>query len=109
MNAARAVSAAWATRGAEDTSAPSVSITTPQTGQQLNGASTTVQVIASDNVGVVKNELYVDGALVATSTAAPFTIKWNTRKAAAGAHELYCKVYDAAGNAAMSTPVTVFK
>ena len=109
VNAAKAVSAAWATRGGEDTTAPSVSITSPQTGQQVTGQSTSVQVIASDNVRVVKNELYVDGVLAATSTTAPFTIKWSTRKATAGAHELQCKAYDAAGNASMSSVVTVFK
>lgn len=109
VNAAKAVSAAWAMRAGDDAVAPSVSITSPQGGQQLSGQSTSVQVDASDNVRVVKNELYVDGVLVATSTAAPFTIKWNTRKAAAGAHELQCKAYDAAGNVGVSSPVTIFK
>ena len=109
VNAAKAVSAALATRGGEDTTAPLVSITSPQGGQQLTGQSTSVQVTASDNVRVVKNELYVDGVLAATSTTAPFTIKWTTRKATAGAHALQCKAYDAAGNAAMSSAVTVFK
>lgn len=109
VNAAKAVSAAWATRSAEDTIAPSVKIASPQSGQQLAGQTTSVQVNASDNVGVVKNELYVDGVLTGTSSTAPFTIKWTTRKAAAGAHELHCKAYDAAGNATVSTPVTVFK
>lgn len=109
VNAAKAVSAAWATRANEDTIAPSVSITSPQGGQQLTGQSTSVQVIAGDNVKVMKNELYVDGVLVATSTTAPFTIKWSTRKAAAGAHELQCKAYDAAGNMGVSSPVTTFK
>ena len=109
VNAAKAVSAAWSTRGEVDTSAPSVSITSPQGGQQLTGPSTSVQVSASDNVRVVRNELYVDGVLVGTSTSAPFAIKWNTRKATVGPHELQCKVYDAAGNAGISTSVTVFK
>jgi hypothetical protein len=109
VNAAKAVSAALATRGREDTTAPSVSITSPQGGQQLTGQSTSVQVSASDNVRVVKNELYVDGVLAATSTTAPFTIKWTTRKATAGAHALQCKAYDAAGNAATSSAITVFK
>jgi subtilisin family serine protease len=109
VNAAKAVSAAWSTRVDQDTIAPSVSITAPQFGQQLTGQSTSVQVVADDNVRVVRNELYVDGVLVATSTTAPFTIKWNTRKAAAGAHELHCKAYDAAGNAGVSSAVTVFK
>jgi subtilisin family serine protease len=109
VNAAKAVSAALATRGGQDTTAPSVNITSPQGGQQLTGQSTSVQVSASDNVRVVKNELYVDGVLAATSTTAPFTIKWTTRKATAGAHALQCKAYDAAGNAATSSAITVFK
>jgi subtilisin family serine protease len=109
VNAAKAVSAALATRGGQDTTAPSVNITSPQGGQQLTGQSTSVQVSASDNVRVVKNELYVDGVLAATSTTAPFTIKWTTRKASAGAHALQCKAYDAAGNAATSSAITVFK
>ena len=109
VNAARAVTAAAANSGGADTIAPSVSITSPQFGQQLTGASTNVQVATTDNTNVIKNELYVDGVLVATSTTAPFTIKWNTRKAASGAHELQCKAYDRAGNAGVSAPVTVYK
>lgn len=109
VNAARAVSAAAATRGVVDLVAPSVSIVSPQSGQQLSGATTSVQVTAVDDVKVVKTELYVDGVLVATATTAPFTMKWNSRKAAAGPHELQVKAYDAAGNAASSAPVTVFK
>jgi subtilisin family serine protease len=109
VNAAKAVSAAAAMRGVADNVAPSVSIMSPQSGQQLSGATTSVQVTAVDNVKVVKTELYVDGVLVTTSTTAPFTMKWNSRKAAAGAHELTSKAYDAAGNAGASAPVTVFK
>ena len=109
VNAARAVSAAAATRGVVDTVAPTVSIVSPQFGQQLSGPATSVQVAAVDNVRVAKAELYVDGVLVATSTSAPFTMKWNSRKAAAGAHELHCKAYDASGNAGSSAPITVFK
>jgi subtilisin family serine protease len=109
VNAARAVNAAAANRGVADTVAPSVSIISPQFGQQLSGPTTSVHVAAVDNVRVVKTELYVDGILVTSSTSAPFTMKWNSRKAAAGAHELQCKAYDAAGNAGSSAPVTVFK
>jgi hypothetical protein len=54
-------------------------------------------------------ELYVDGNLTTTSTTAPFTTKWNTKKAASGAHVLQAKAYDAAGNAGVSTQVTVYK
>ena len=109
VNAGKAVTAAAAARGVADTVAPSISIVAPQFGQQLSGPTTSVQVMAVDNVRVVKTELYVDGVLAATATTAPFTMKWNSRKAAAGAHELQCKAYDAAGNAGSSAPLTVFK
>ena len=64
---------------------------------------------ASDDIGVVKVQLYVDGTLYSTSTLAPFAIKWNPRKAAAGAHTLRCAAYDAAGNVGYSQVVTVYK
>jgi hypothetical protein len=47
--------------------------------------------------------------LKSTSTTAPFTNSWNSRKAASGAHTLVCKAYDAAGNAGVSQTVTVYK
>jgi hypothetical protein len=89
-----------------DTVAPSVSITSPAAGARVSG-NVVVTVSASDNVGVVKVELYVDGVLKATSIASPFTTKWNSRQAAPGNHTLQTKAYDAAGNSALSAPVTV--
>ena len=64
--------------------------------------------LATDNVGVVRVELLVDGALTATATSAPFTTRWNTRKAPPGAHVLQVKAYDAAGNCRFSSPITVY-
>jgi len=71
--------------------------------------NTSVYVNASDNVGVTRVELYVDGVLTSTSASAPFTTKWNTKKAAAGTHNLQARAYDAAGNSGTSNPVTVYK
>jgi hypothetical protein len=51
----------------------------------------------------------VDGRLTASSVTAPFSTSWNSRKAAAGAHTLVCKAYDAAGNIGVSQTVTVYK
>ena len=109
VNASKAVTAALASVGTLDTVAPSVEITSPTTGQRITGTSTTIQVSASDNVRVVKNELYVDGVLTSTSSTAPFTIKWSTRKVAAGSHQLQCKAYDAAGNSGLSAELSVIK
>lgn len=91
-----------------DTTAPTVAITSPTSGASIN-RTVSVSVNTADNIGVVKVELYVDGKLTATSTTAPFTTKWNAQKAAAGAHSLICKAYDAAGNGNASAAVSVNK
>ena len=91
-----------------DTSSPVVSITSPGNGGMLT-ANVTVTVSVGDNIGVVRNELYVDGTLAASSTSAPFTTKWATKKATKGPHTLQCKAYDAAGNVGLSQVVTEYK
>lgn len=63
----------------------------------------------SDNLSVNRVELYVDGKLTATSSSAPFTTKWNTKKAAAGITYSASKAGDAAGNAGVSQQVSVYK
>ena len=93
---------------APDISPPNVTITSPANGAKVS-VNTSVYVTASDNLTVAKVELYVDGKLTATSTSAPFTTKWNTRKATAGSHSLQCKAYDASGNVGSSQIVSVFK
>jgi hypothetical protein len=90
-----------------DTAAPTVSIASPANGATVSGVAS-VAVGVTDNVGVVKVDLYVDGQLTATSNTSPFTTKWNTKKATKGAHALQCRAYDAAGNAALSQTVTVY-
>ena len=92
-----------------DITAPSVAITSPKDGDRLT-ANTQVTVNASDNVGVVRNELYLDGNLVGSSTTAPFSIRLNTKKImGAGSHTLQCRVYDAAGNVGVSQLLKVTK
>jgi subtilisin family serine protease len=109
VNAFRAVSSAPVFQDITDTTPPDVNIISPQAGQKVSASTTRVEVSTGDNVRVVKNELYADGILVSTSTTAPFTTKWNTRKAASGSHQLECKAYDAAGNVGVSPAVTVYK
>ncbi len=87
-----------------DTTPPTISIKSPVNGAKVSGI-VSVLVNASDNVGVKKVELYVDGKLTATSAAAPFTTKWNAKKATIGKHTLQTKAYDAAGNSSISAIV----
>ena len=108
VNAARALVASLAGVGLLDLVSPSVIITAPNSGVAVTG-TVNVEVQANDNVGVIRNELYVDGVLKASSTTAPFTLKWNTRKAARGMHVLECRAYDRAGNVGTSASVTAYK
>lgn len=109
VNAARAVSEAinYAGGGGDD-APPSIRITSPFEGQLISN-SITVYSDATDNVGVTKVELYINGKLSASSTKAPFTISWSTRKLKPGAYALQTKAYDAAGNTALSQVVTVWR
>lgn len=105
VNAAAAVSAA-AGSVAADTQAPTVSIGAPLGGSSVSGLAT-VDVSASDNVGVSKVALQVNGSEVATDTVSPFQFSWDTSKVANGMANVVAVAYDAAGNSKASTTVGV--
>jgi thermitase len=88
-----------------DTTAPTVAITTPTAGATVIGA-VSVAATAQDNVGVTNVVFYVDNAAVAQSSAAPYAFTWDTT-ALSGSHVLKAVAYDAAGNAGVSSIVTV--
>ncbi|MBI5764165.1 MAG: S8 family serine peptidase [Planctomycetes bacterium] len=94
-----------------DQVSPSVVITYPQSGWAAarNQLSVIVLVNATDNVGVTRVELYVDGIIRATSTSSPFTTVWNLASSASGMHTLQCRAYDAAGNVGVSASSVVSK
>jgi hypothetical protein len=89
-----------------DTIAPAVSITSPVEGESL-WCATSVNVVASDNVGVTQVSFYIDGGLQATDSSEPYTFGLNTKKLARGTHILTAKAWDAAGNVATSATVTI--
>ena len=102
VSAAAAVAAAGTTPS--DTTAPTVAIAAP-TGGSVSGP-TTVNVNASDNVGVTRVDLWANGQLVASDAGAPYSFVW-TPPMAGGSTTLTATAYDAAGNNATSPPVTV--
>lgn len=91
-----------------DTTSPTISITSPASGTRVRN-TVKIYVSASDNVGVTKVELYVDGILTSASSTAPFTTSWNPKNATSGNHTIYCKAYDAAGNTANSASIILVK
>ena len=56
---------------------------------------------------MTKVEFYVDGKLLATDTASPYTTTWNPATVALGTHSLTAKAYDAAGHSTTSAAVSV--
>jgi hypothetical protein len=86
---------------ATDTQPPVVSVSESGT-----SGSVTFAASATDNVGVTRVEFDVDGALIGTDTAAPYTLAYDSTKLTNGAHSLVAKAYDAAGNVGTSGTAT---
>src|SRR5262245_18001628 len=95
-----------AAQSSADVTAPSITITSPTTGERVS-RNVTVTAAASDAVGVRSVTFMVDGAVIGTDTKAPYSVRWNTRDAADGSHTLSAQARDAAGNVGTSAPVTV--
>lgn len=91
-----------------DVTAPTVQITSPANGSSVS-KMVKVQVAAKDNVKVAKVELYVDGKFFGSSTSETTTFNWNTSKSGAGSHTLQAVAFDAAGNSAESSLITVYR
>jgi len=91
---------------ARDTQAPAVAVSSPTAGSTVQGL-VPVNATATDNYGVMKVELYVNGTLKATDTIAPYQFSWDTTGLANGSANVSAKAYDAASNQGLSTSVTV--
>src|SRR5207247_1867826 len=89
-----------------DTSPPTVSITSPSSGSTHSG-TLTVPTCDAPLVGALP-VFYLDGAnLGGEDTSAPYSVSWDTTGASNGAHTLTARARDAAGNATTSSAVTV--
>lgn len=104
VDAAAAVAAASALISI-DNMAPSITITAP-TGGEVSGI-VPVDVNYSDNVGVVRAELYVNGQKVITDSSAPYAFAWDATLLADGDYTLTAHAFDAAGNQGASPNVSV--
>lgn len=89
-----------------DTTPPTASITSPTGSATVSGA-VSVSVAASDNIGVTKVELYVNGTLSGSVITSPYAFSVNTASLSDGAATLTAIAYDKAGNKGNATPVAV--
>ena len=89
-----------------DTAPPSVAISSPANNATVSG-SVSINVTATDNVGVAKVDFLIDGASKSTSTTSPYSYSWDAKAASNGAHVLSATACDAAGNCSTSANVSV--
>jgi len=89
-----------------DTTPPSATVTAPAAGATVSGA-VAVTATASDNVGVTRVDVLVDGAVAGSDTAAPYSVTIDTTALGDGSHTLAARAFDAANNAATSAPIAV--
>lgn len=91
--------------GAADTAPPSVTVTSPTSGATVSGAIN-VTAAASDAVGVVGVQFFLDGQLLGQEDAgAPYSTSLATTTIPNGPHVLIARARDAAGNVASSASV----
>jgi aqualysin 1 len=92
--------------GDGDTNPPTVAITSPETGATVAG-SVTIEAAASDDVGVTRVAFYAGSTFLGFDTTEPYSIEWNTAAGENGSVALLARAFDAGGNLADSTAVTV--
>ncbi len=91
-----------------DNTPPTVKLIAPTQNQEFTAGvdeSVIVQPDAADNLSLAYVEIFVDDKKVETTTVAPFTYRW--KLGATGAHTIYIRAVDAAGNEAESERVTI--
>ncbi|AHE97726.1 S8 family serine peptidase [Thioalkalivibrio paradoxus] len=89
-----------------DDEAPVATITSPTDGTQVSG-TTRLSASATDNVGVTRIELSVNGSVQCASNSDSVQCNWNTRRLPNGAYTIAAHAMDAAGNIG-STSITVY-
>ncbi len=88
---------------------PAVTIVKPANQSLVRGRWLRVSAAASDNVGVVEVELYIDSQLVFTTTAANLDYGWDSLRVARGTSiNVTVRALDGAGNSS-AAEVTVAK
>ncbi len=89
-----------------DTTAPTVTITSPTDGTTASGRLSIV-LSASDDVAVTRTECYLDSVLIGSRRGSSATFALDTTLVADGTHTLQARAYDAAGNAGVSASVNI--
>jgi len=88
-----------------DTTPPTVTITSPQDGSTVYEI-VTITCMSSDNEGVEKVELWVNGVTTGvTDNTEPYSFDWNTTTLEDGSFTIIVRSYDLSGNTTDSEPI----
>lgn len=92
-----------------DLTAPSVDLTAPIEGLKVTGTSSFTAVAnASDNIGVVRVEFYVNDVLTCTDASANYQCAFAVSTRRTKTYTVYARAFDGAGNHATTAKVTLF-
>ena len=89
-----------------DTTPPTISLTQPFANHIVSG-SISVVANASDSSGIGNVQFIVDGAIVGSATAVPYSITLDTTSLTNGGHTFSAVAFDSVGNQGTSNPVVV--
>jgi Bacterial Ig domain len=106
VDAFAAVTAAASYVPPPDTTPPTITMNSPVQGGTVSGTAV-VAMTATDDVGVAKVDLYVDGVFFVSDGATPYSIAWDTSALPNGPHTLQAVATDAANNSASTATITV--
>ena len=89
----------------EDTTPPTVSISSPVSGQTVSEI-VTITVTAQDNEAISKVEFFIDNSLAYTDSESPYEYEWNTITYENGSeHTVKVISYDTSDNSTESQPI----
>jgi phage replication-related protein YjqB (UPF0714/DUF867 family) len=89
-----------------DTTAPTVTITSPANGAVL-AKTVTIAATATDDVGVTSVQVLVNGQAIGTDASSPYAVSWDTTSRPNGTYSITAIATDAAGNSKTSAAVSV--
>jgi len=78
---------------------PVVSIQNPSEGATVSG-TVSIEVDASDDIGIDRVEIYIDDELMGTLTVSPYNYNWDSTAVSDGTHSIRAVAYDTAGKTA---------
>ncbi len=94
----------WSCEEEQDTTPPTVSISSPVSGQTVNEIIT-ITVTTQDNEGISKVEFFIDDSLVLTDIESPYEYEWNTTHYDNSEYIVKVISYDNVDNSTESEPI----